>query len=81
MNIPQKLQVKYGLDHLPSEFEVNSWHISYLLSKIQGADNELAGHQAASRTFDDYQKVKYASVADTIDALLSEIKDKDDGKK
>lgn len=81
MNISNRLQVKYGLNHAPSDIEINSWNVRYLLHKLKGADSESAGHQAARDTFADYGTIKYASAADTIEALLAEIEEKEKGKR
>jgi len=72
-----RFAIKYGLPREPSDHQVTFWRVRYLGYKVQGLAPEEAGHKAASETFDGYGTVKYASQADTIEALLDDIGKKD----
>ncbi|PXA02850.1 hypothetical protein DDZ13_15020 [Coraliomargarita sinensis] len=71
--IAQKLKIKYGLRNTPSDSQVENWKSKVELKKKVGLTVETAGRSAAEDIFTDYSTVKYASQADTIEALLEEI--------
>lgn len=72
-----RFKIKYGLPTEPTDADIALWQIRYLRHKNDGMSSEKAGHEAASETFEGYQTCKYASQADTIEALLAEVGNKD----
>ena len=71
--IGHKLMIKYGLGHTPDEFECRAW-VRETKNLVQaGISPEAAGRRAAQNLFSDYETHKYASEADTVEALLRDL--------
>jgi hypothetical protein len=76
MSIAHSLYIKYGLGHTPTDAEIARWLKEVERLIAGGVDREAAGRQAAGTVFHDAGTHKYASQAETIEALLKEAKKK-----
>lgn len=74
MGIENSLRIKYGLRNTPTNRQILEWYREVLSQIVSGESEEEAGHIAAEKVFPDYWSSKYAAEADTIEALLSEIR-------
>lgn len=68
------LRIKYGLRVDPTDAQIRQWVQATRESIMQGKSHEAAGWDAAARFFAGVGEIKYAAEADTIEALLEEIK-------
>ena len=75
MKINSLLRIKYGLVHDPSEDAMTQhWHTQFLALREKGLNSEEAGYEAAKNEFVDFEHVNYASQANTIEAVLGEMR-------
>lgn len=75
-NIGYSLYIKYGLGRQPTDEQAKEWARKTNALILEGFEKEKAGSKAAQGIFTDYNTHFYASAADTIDALLSQIGNK-----
>lgn len=71
MSINHSLFIKYGLNHNPTEQEIEQWASLVEVLIRSGIGKEAAGERAAEQVFPDFNTMVYASEADTIEALLA----------
>jgi hypothetical protein len=65
-----RMRIKYGLGHEPSDAEVARWAALVRQFITLGEGREAAGEHAAKQIFTDFRTHHFASQADTIDTLL-----------
>lgn len=75
-DITHALMIKYGLRPAPTQAEAERWAREVEGLKKQGVPADEAGKRAAKAIFPSYETMKYASHADTIEALLAKVRDK-----
>lgn len=69
-DIGHKLFIRYGLTTAPTLAQQREW-VSMTRAMIrQGSPAEMAGRAAARHLFLDFERMVYASEADTIEMLL-----------
>lgn len=79
MDIKEEFKVKFGLNHSPTNEELNKWLIETENNLTKGLSIQLAGERAAENLFKDYQyNIVWLneSLSDTIAALLAELRKK-----
>jgi len=69
-DVKDKLRLKYGLGHEPSDSEVREWSAKADSLIREGVSPEEAGRRAARSVFPDYDRISLKAEADTIEALL-----------
>jgi hypothetical protein len=69
-SISDRLKIKYGLGHTPTDSQVTTWVTRTQANINRGLEKEEAGALAARDTFSDYRTHHYRSEADTIVMLL-----------
>ena len=74
MEIRTALRIKYGLRVDPTDTQIRQWAHATREAIARGESRDSAGRTAASRFFAGVGSVKYAAEAETIQALLEEIK-------
>ena len=75
-DVSLNLKIKYGLENEPSDDLIRRWaRRSDELIRL-GMTNEDAGRKAAAEIFPNYERYKYASMADSIEALLMQARNK-----
>lgn len=76
MSIGLRLKVKYGLVGEPTADAALRWAVATAEHIQAGSPAEDAGRQAAKDVFPDYDTMLYQSEADTVLALLQQIKER-----